>query len=409
MVRDIPFASLCEHHLVPFLGKAHVAYIPAEDGRITGLSKLARLVDGYARRLQVQERMTTQIADAIAAVLSPRGRARRDRGRAPVHVDARREEAGHGHRHLVGARALPLRRGHPGRGHAVHPGSLRPCRPGRAARVGRGRARSSWASSTSRPTPSPTAAATTPSTPRWPTGSRCWPRAPTWSTSAASRRAPAPSPSPPTWSWPGSCPWSRRWPPPARGCPDLGRHRQARGGRGGGGGRAPPWSTTSRPRCGRWRPPPAAGWVAMHMQGEPRTMQEDPRYADVVAEVHAFVLERARRALRRRRGRGLGRPRHRLRQDDGAQPLAAAPPARAGGGGRRRRVRRGGRRHQPQALPRASWPRRPAHGRAPLRLEDRLEGSLATAAAAMVAGAGMVRVHDVAATVQVARLYGPAA
>jgi GTP cyclohydrolase I len=73
MVRDIPFASLCEHHLVPFLGKAHVAYIPADDGRITGLSKLARLVDGYARRLQVQERMTTQIADAIAAVLSPRG------------------------------------------------------------------------------------------------------------------------------------------------------------------------------------------------------------------------------------------------------------------------------------------------------------------------------------------------
>ena len=73
MVRDIPFASLCEHHLVPFLGKAHVAYIPAEDGRITGLSKLARLVDGYARRLQVQERMTTQIADSIAEVLRPRG------------------------------------------------------------------------------------------------------------------------------------------------------------------------------------------------------------------------------------------------------------------------------------------------------------------------------------------------
>jgi GTP cyclohydrolase I len=73
MVRDIPFASLCEHHLVPFLGRAHVAYIPAEDGRITGLSKLARLVDGYARRLQVQERMTTEIADAIHEALSPRG------------------------------------------------------------------------------------------------------------------------------------------------------------------------------------------------------------------------------------------------------------------------------------------------------------------------------------------------
>lgn len=73
MVRDIPFASLCEHHLVPFIGRAHVAYIPNQDGRITGLSKLARLVEGYARQLQVQERMTTQIADAIDAVLHPRG------------------------------------------------------------------------------------------------------------------------------------------------------------------------------------------------------------------------------------------------------------------------------------------------------------------------------------------------
>ncbi|HWE67906.1 MAG TPA: GTP cyclohydrolase I FolE [Acidimicrobiales bacterium] len=73
MVRDIPFASLCEHHLIPFLGRAHVAYIPAEDGRITGLSKLARLVDGFARRLQVQERMTTEIAEAIETVLRPRG------------------------------------------------------------------------------------------------------------------------------------------------------------------------------------------------------------------------------------------------------------------------------------------------------------------------------------------------
>jgi GTP cyclohydrolase I len=73
MVRDIPFASLCEHHLVPFMGRAHVAYIPSEDGRITGLSKLARVVEGYARRLQVQERMTTQIAEAIEGALSPRG------------------------------------------------------------------------------------------------------------------------------------------------------------------------------------------------------------------------------------------------------------------------------------------------------------------------------------------------
>jgi len=73
MVRDIPFASLCEHHMVPFMGKAHVAYIPGNDGRITGLSKLARLVDGYARRLQVQERMTTEIADAVERALEPKG------------------------------------------------------------------------------------------------------------------------------------------------------------------------------------------------------------------------------------------------------------------------------------------------------------------------------------------------
>lgn len=73
MVRDIPFASLCEHHMVPFMGRAHLAYIPGSDGRITGLSKLARLVDGYAKRLQVQERMTSQIADAIELALDPKG------------------------------------------------------------------------------------------------------------------------------------------------------------------------------------------------------------------------------------------------------------------------------------------------------------------------------------------------
>jgi GTP cyclohydrolase I len=73
MVRDIAVVSLCEHHLVPFAGRAHVAYIPGDDGRITGLSKIARLVDGYARRPQVQERLTTQIADALVDVLQPTG------------------------------------------------------------------------------------------------------------------------------------------------------------------------------------------------------------------------------------------------------------------------------------------------------------------------------------------------
>jgi len=73
LVRDIALYSMCEHHLAPFHGRAHVAYIPGNDGRITGLSKLARLVDGFAKRPQVQERLTTQIADAIVEVLQPRG------------------------------------------------------------------------------------------------------------------------------------------------------------------------------------------------------------------------------------------------------------------------------------------------------------------------------------------------
>jgi GTP cyclohydrolase IA len=73
LVRDIAFASLCEHHLVPFMGKAHVCYIPGGEGRITGLSKLARLVEGYAHRLQVQERLTTQVAEALVERLQPTG------------------------------------------------------------------------------------------------------------------------------------------------------------------------------------------------------------------------------------------------------------------------------------------------------------------------------------------------
>ncbi|MFJ3953580.1 GTP cyclohydrolase I FolE [Streptomyces libani] len=73
LVKDIEIVSLCEHHLLPFHGVAHVGYIPADTGKITGLSKLARLVDVFARRPQVQERLTTQIADSLMSILEARG------------------------------------------------------------------------------------------------------------------------------------------------------------------------------------------------------------------------------------------------------------------------------------------------------------------------------------------------
>jgi GTP cyclohydrolase I len=73
MVRDIPLYGVCEHHITPFVGRAYVAYIPHRDGRITGLSKVARLVDLLSKKLQVQERLTTEIADALEKALDPRG------------------------------------------------------------------------------------------------------------------------------------------------------------------------------------------------------------------------------------------------------------------------------------------------------------------------------------------------
>lgn len=73
LVKDIPFYSTCEHHLVPFFGAAHIGYIPGGDGKVTGLSKLARLVDVYAKRPQVQERLTTQVIEALVEHLNPTG------------------------------------------------------------------------------------------------------------------------------------------------------------------------------------------------------------------------------------------------------------------------------------------------------------------------------------------------
>lgn len=73
IVKDIPFSSLCEHHMLPFIGKAHIGYIPSEAGKVCGLSKLARVVDGYAKRLQVQERLTVQVAEAVMERLGAAG------------------------------------------------------------------------------------------------------------------------------------------------------------------------------------------------------------------------------------------------------------------------------------------------------------------------------------------------
>ena len=121
LVKDIEVWSSCEHHLVPFTGVAHIGYIPSRDGRITGLSKLARLVDVYAKRPQVQERMTTQIADALERYLSPRG--------VIVVIECEhlcmtmRGVRKPGSRTITSAvrGAPPHQRHHPRRGHEPHP------------------------------------------------------------------------------------------------------------------------------------------------------------------------------------------------------------------------------------------------------------------------------------------------
>ena len=125
LVRDIGFHSMCEHHLLPFVGTAHVGYIP-DGGVVTGLSKLARLVNVYARRPQVQERLTFQIADALMSELGAAGAIVRDRGGAHVHVDAGRARRGRPHGHERGARHAARQFQHPGRGHEPHQPGVTP-------------------------------------------------------------------------------------------------------------------------------------------------------------------------------------------------------------------------------------------------------------------------------------------
>ncbi len=116
LVRDIQVYSVCEHHLLPWAGKAHVAYIPGASRRVTGLSKLVRLVDGYAKRPQVQERLTSQVADTLVRGPGTKRRAGGGGGGAPLYVHARRSETGCDDRDIGGAGAFPHQFGGAGRG-----------------------------------------------------------------------------------------------------------------------------------------------------------------------------------------------------------------------------------------------------------------------------------------------------
>ncbi len=108
VLRGIRFESHCEHHMAPIIGHAWVGYIP--NGRVVGISKLARVVETYAKRLQIQEKMTSQIANTIEQGVEPAGRRGRDQGRASLHDGARRAQAGHGPRDEPHARRVPRQR-----------------------------------------------------------------------------------------------------------------------------------------------------------------------------------------------------------------------------------------------------------------------------------------------------------
>ena len=332
MVRDIPFASLCEHHLMPFIGRAHVAYIPGEDGRITGLSKLARLVDGYAKRLQVQERMTTEIADAIEVALDPRGvlvvveaehlcmsmRGVKKSGTSTVTSAVRglfRSDASTRMEAMQFVRG-PLTARNSGHGPAragllcvVMPIPTHEHRPlvmgilnvtpdsfsdggqwfERSAAVDHGRAMVAEGADIVD------------------VGRRVHPSR---SRAGPSRRGAGPG-----------HPGGRG---PGRRGPGVGRHPKEAVAEAAVERRRHPDQRRLRVAVagGRRR---GVGWVAMHRQGTPATMQRGPHYDDVVGEVAALLVDRADRAAAGRGRRGLDRSGDRLRQDRGPQPVPARP------------------------------------------------------------------------------------
>ncbi len=417
MVRDIPFASLCEHHLVPFIGKAHVAYIPGDDGRITGLSKLARLVEGFARRLQVQERMTSEIADAIEAALDPTGRARRDRRRASVHVDARGEEVGHLDGDLGGPGPVPQRPGDPCRGDAVPPRPLIPrggdAVAGGSRAVGPGAVRDGLVYSVGpcRTPPEdarPLVMGVLNVTPdsfsdggEWYDTQRAITRGHEMIAEGADvvdvggeSTRPGAAPVGVEEELARVLPVIEAIAGRVRVSVDTTKEEVADAAVRAGATLVNDVSATLWPVAARH----GVGWVAMHRKGTPRTMQEDPRYDDVVVEVAALLADRAREAEAAGVGEvwvdpgiGFGKTTaHNL-------TLLASLDSLVGLGhpvlvGTSRKSFLG-------ALDRR------ADG-TPAPVGERLPGSLATAVWAMHQGAAMVRVHDVAPTVQAAALVG---
>jgi hypothetical protein len=123
LLKDIPFQSHCEHHMAPIIGKAAIAYLPTN--RVVGISKLARVLHGYARRLQIQERLTAEVAQCIWDNLEPARRGRGDRGEPRLHDRARRAHAGRQHGHQPCDGHLPPRREEPA-GSAQADGLLSP-------------------------------------------------------------------------------------------------------------------------------------------------------------------------------------------------------------------------------------------------------------------------------------------